>query len=161
MKIYVKKDKVLKLLGEGKVYSKKDLLLKELNAGVKPVAAAPTNITTTGDFFNTAAQNEHNPALGGTSAQLGQLNNKAEKNNGEGVEFHLPSNPTGAEKEVVRNAANNSALRDATVTVGDEASGVDSNLQTNSVAPRKVMDEMRTNSVPFTKSELTEFLKSL
>ena len=29
MKIYVKKDKVLKLLGEGKVYSKKDLLLRE------------------------------------------------------------------------------------------------------------------------------------
>ena len=30
-----------------------------------------------------------------------------------------------------------------------------------SVDSRKVMDEMRENSVPFTKSELTEFLKNL
>jgi hypothetical protein len=30
-----------------------------------------------------------------------------------------------------------------------------------SVESRKVMDEMRANSIPFTKSELTEFLKSL
>ena len=35
------------------------------------------------------------------------------------------------------------------------------NMQMSSVTPRKVMDEMRDNSVPFTKSELTEFLKSL
>ena len=27
--------------------------------------------------------------------------------------------------------------------------------------PKKVMDEMRENSVPFTKEEMTEFLKSL
>ena len=153
MKVYVKKDKALKLLGEGRVYSKKDLMLKE-GGFVKPVAAAPTNVTTTGDFFNTAAQNEHNPALGGTSAQLGQLNNKAEKNNGEGTNIELPSHPTGAQKQAVANM-------DATVTVGDEASGVDNGLQTNSVTPRKVMDEMRENSVPFTKAELTEFLKTL
>jgi hypothetical protein len=31
----------------------------------------------------------------------------------------------------------------------------------NSVTPRKVMDEMRANSVPFTKTELTKFLKSI
>ena len=160
MKVYVKKDKALKLLGEGRVYSKKDLMLKE-GGFAKPVAAAPTNVTTTGDFFNTAAQNEHNPALGGTSAQLGQLNNKAEKNNGEGTNIELPSHPTGAQKQAVANMANNPAFRDATVTVGDEASGINNGLQTNSVAPRKVMDEMRENSVPFTKAELTEFLKTL
>ena len=35
MKVYVKKDKALKLLGEGTIYSKKDLLLRELN-GINP-----------------------------------------------------------------------------------------------------------------------------
>ena len=116
MKVYVKKDKALKLLGEGKIYSKKDLLLREFgndNDG-------GTTVTST----DTTTPNQ------GLTDGVKQLNKTPQAD--------------AFEK-----------------TVGDEASGINNGLQTNSVAPRKVMDEMRRNSIPFTKKELSKFLNSL
>jgi len=157
MKVYVKKDKVLKLLGEGKIFSKKDLLLRELNqqmASTVSIQAAKNVNDGAMQFKQAKAQN---PTI--TQAM------------GAGDDMLTPATGT-KDNQLVTNANSQESLNntqsilnkmspeerentDVTYTDGSE------NMENSSVTPRKVMDEMRENSVPFTKSELTEFLKSI
>ena len=166
MKVYVKKDKVLKLLGEGKVYSKKNLMLKE-----EDMNGDSNTITLTNDGEGSDSKTPANELGTDAAKELNTVNAS-----GKNVQFNIQPN------RVAGITPNNTITQNGTkstpaVTVSQKdprlntliqknaqngyATNVVKGLQTNSVLPKKVMDEMRANSVPFTKTELTEFLKSL
>ena len=163
MKVYVKKDKVLRLLGEGKVYSKKDLVLKEMTGGEPLIGDVTANDEqlqgSTGLENAVNKQVATHPAADGFSTELGNLkqsNSSQQKGNGV-MSFTQDQLKDPNTKKLIDNAATTNPNMQVNIMKGNSANGV----QLASVAPKKVMDEMRENSIPFTKSELTEFLKSL
>ena len=147
MKVYVKKDKVLKLLGEGKVYSKKDLVLKEEEA-VGNVAYAP-NLSTAAMTANQQAAKT--PANKVQVISGGDLGNKNGQTRDVKVGFNTHDVNARHEVEQMVNKSNNPDKIDVVM---------DTNPLTQSL-DGSTLDEMRANSVPFTKKELTAFLKSL
>lgn len=158
MKVYVKKDKALKLLGEGKVYSKKDLILKEFKAGGNNVVATVPGATNVRQFVNKGAQTyNQNGNVGLIQGEMGQFDNQNDANTGEGLGVDLPVNATGQQISKVQNMANQPGNDDMKINLTPPTTETD---QTDSLGENKII-KMRENSVPFTKSELTEFLKSL
>ena len=157
MKVYVKKDKALKLLGEGKVYSKKELVLKE---AVGNVPYAP-NLSTAAMTANQQAAKT--PANKVQMISGGDLGNKNGQKRDVQVAFNTHDVNARHEVEQMVNKSDNPDDIDILMDTNPltQSSDGSTTLDTNSVTPRKVMDEMRANSVPFTKSELTAFLKSL
>lgn len=154
MKVYVKKDKALKLLGEGKVYSKKDLMLREGNNVVATVPGAK-NVR---QFVNQGAKTyNQNGNVGLIQGEMGQFDNQNDSNTGEGIGVDLPVNATGQQIAKVQNMANQPGNDDMKINLMSPTTETD---QANSLGESKII-KMRENSVPFTKSELTEFLKSL
>jgi len=161
MKILRFKNNQLQMLGEGKIYSKKDL---KLNEGNGFVATAP-NVRDVRQFVTQGSRMfNQNPSVKGVENQLGQMDHQNDSSTGEGIKVSLPANATGAQISKVQNMANKPENDDMTVDLTPPTSNTSSDsssLETNSVTPRKVMDEMRKNSIPFTKKELNEFLNSL
>ena len=158
MKVYVKKDKVLKLLGEGKVFSKKELMLKEdeklsLTAdeedGAEPVGNAVQKGVSELDSIGKDASYEIKPQ----NVAGGRVKPQTTVSNGAPLTptVTVNKNDPNLVNIVKTNTANGTGVK-----IQDVRGSVNS-----SVTPRKVMDEMRANSIPFTKSELTKFLKSL
>ena len=159
MKVYIKRDKVLKLIGEGNVYSKKDLVLKEGNGYTVDANSSNQQINNSGNAI-TAMKKAANMNPNGTST--------------------LDGGDIGPEKTTTNNAGDNSSIEvgpsvkptdidkiskdfpAAKIVYNKNAGKTNNNgVQLASVTPRKVMDEMRKNSIPFTKLELTEFLKTI
>jgi hypothetical protein len=158
MKVYVKKDKGLKLLGEGKVYSKKELMLKEFKAGGNNVVATVPGATNVRQFVNQGAKTyNQNGNVGLIQGEMGQFDNQNDSNTGEGIGVDLPVNATGQQIAKVQNMANQPSNDDMKINLTPPTTETD---QTDSLGENKII-KMRENSVPFTKSELTEFLKSL
>ena len=156
MKVYVKKDKALKLLGEGMVYSKKDLVLKE---AVGNVAYAPNLSTAAMTANQQAAKTPANKVQMISGGDLGNKNGQKRD-----VQVAFNTHDVNARHEVEQMVNKSDSPDDIDILMDTKPLTQSSNgstLDTNSVTPRKVMDEMRENSVPFTKSELTEFLKTL
>lgn len=165
MKVYVKKDKTLKLLGEGRIFSKKDLLLKEedLNGGTD-------TITLTNDGEGTDKKTPPNEMANDIKKELPKVNA-----GGKPVQFNVsPDDVAGVTPNTQLSQNSTQAPPSVNVSMNDPRltqmmqQNAKNGYSTNVVKPinssvdsRKVMDEMRENSVPFTKSELTEFLKNL
>ena len=159
MKVYVKKDKVLKLLGEGKVFSKKELMLKE-----NGITISQTTPTTPDAFINNsvAALNQ-TPNAKKTVIPTNMADNNP-KDDGPKLTLPKSSAMTGQGKTAAKNFVNQNKDNGQIEVVDDsKVNNASSNPLTTSEGKlnKKVMDEMRANSIPFTKSELTEFLKSL
>ena len=156
MKVYVKKDRLLKLLGEGKVYSKKELVLKEFfgdkndvnsNAHLGNIPYAQ-NMQQAGMLAKQqVAKNPTNPVQMISGGDLGNKNNQ--------------------KKDIVINTDTDTRnLKDVERVINNspDPDRYDIAINTNpaeSKNSKAVMDEMRANSIPFTKLELTKFLKSL
>jgi len=163
MKVYVKKDSVLKLLGEGKVYSKKDLVLREMdgdntNNDTVSINLAPDNKNTSISDLSRNAQTARTQVNAAGKQVVGDVN--IEDMEGISQPTIGPNDP-GSDMFVTAQDSSAPAIRQAGVAA---ANGKISNVRiplNQSVTSKKVMDEMRANSVPFTKSELTEFLNSL
>ena len=165
MKVYVKKDKALKLLGEGRIFSKKDLMLKEedLNGGTD-------TITLTNDGEGTDKKTPPNEMANDIKKELPKVNA-----GGKSVQFNVsPDDVAGVTPNTQISQNSTQAPPSVNVSMNDPRltqmmqQNAKNGYSTNVVKPinasvdsRKVMDEMRENSVPFTKSELTEFLKNL
>ena len=172
MKIYVKKDKALKLLGEGKVYSKKDLVLKEedntndasLGSNVGSSNGKPLQFdATNGQNATSASQIEKN--IANISSKSSSIPNKQARLDIGDVNWrttpNINKNEPGADVDITAQGNTQQDINKAVDQASKvRAGGVVMPLN-QSVTPRKVMDEMRANSVPFTKEEMTEFLKSL
>ena len=164
MKIYSKKNNGLRLLGEGRVFSKKQLVLREFdtdttsnNNDTVSVNLSPDNSNSNPSDLAKNAQTASTISAPGKKV-VGNVN--IEDVNGVSAPTISPNDPgsdmsikaNGNSSNDIKNAANAAAkARVANVTVPIR----------NSVTPRKVMDEMRKNSIPFTKSELTRFLKTI
>ena len=159
MKVYVKKDKALKLLGEGKVYSKKDLVLKEGNTNNPLIGdATPNDEKVNGvSGLETVANQQlsSHPAEDGVSVGLDSLTNSGQKLKGDGVSLTMTQDELKGNKPQLSSIAQQMPGAEVRIMRNQPT------MQVSSVAPKKVMDEMRENSVPFTKEEMTEFLKSL
>ena len=159
MKVYVKKDKVLKLLGEGKVYSKKELMLKEdgitAMVGKKDAPAgnlvnqARQTINTNSNVDSVYIPTEANSSMPGADKRM--VANNMQDTTLKTTSDKLNSNEL--------NKASQMGVEGMEVTKPNN-SGTQSN-SFESIKSRKVMDEMRKNSIPFTKSELTRFLKTI
>ena len=159
MKIYSKKNNGLRLLGEGRVFSKKQLVLKE--DGI--TAMVGKDDAPAGNLVNQARQTIN------TNSNVDSVYIPTEAN----------SSAPGAEKRTVSNNMQDTKLKTTSDNLNpntiNKASQVgvegvevtksnNSGTQSNSfesIKSRKVMDEMRKNSIPFTKSELTRFLKTI
>ena len=156
MKVYTKKNNGLRLLGEGMVFSKKDLLLREDgDNGNNPLIGDATpgdeQVQGASGLKNIVdKKTSENPTADGWSTELGNLNGgTSQQGEASGV--------IKISRQQLNNPETQAMLNRTKIT--------DPNMQVtvmnNSVTPRRVMDEMRANSVPFTKTELTKFLKSI
>lgn len=163
MKVYVKKDSVLKLLGEGKVYSKKDLVLREMdgdntNNDTVSINLAPDNGDTSISDISKTAQMAKTQVTAPGKNVVGNV--PIEDMDGISKPTISPTDP-GSDMYVASQDSSPTSIRQAGIAA---ANGRIANVRVplnQSITPKKVMNEMRANSVPFTKSELTEFLNSL
>ena len=162
MKIFVKTDKGLKKLGEGKIFSKNQLMLREFSQnGVTAVANPDGQNHTASQMLSNARRIAQKPGVKTVVMSSADTGIGATKN--------VPSNsPLSDVKKIIPlNKANDSVISQLTadgqgeVELTSDSNANNSALETNSVKPRKVMDEMRRNSIPFTKKELSMFLNSL
>lgn len=158
MKILVKKNNGFVNLGEGKIYSKKQLILKEKNELIGDVTSNDETIQGASGLQNAVnKKTAENPTADGWSTDLSNLKQgNSAQNNGNGVmKFTQNQLNQPGTKQLIDRAAQTNPNMQITVMKNN------SSLQTNSVTPRKVMDEMRKNSIPFTKKELHKFLMDL
>lgn len=152
MQVLVKNGDRLYSLGEGKIYSKKQVKLKEgLDASIG-----------TANGLQQAQMKAKNamaqPNVTSASGDLGKMDGQNDSNTGEGVKIQLPVNASTQQLNNVQSMAKNSANDDMEVEfVKNDAS---TNNGTNESIQNKKLVEMRRNSVPFTKKELSDFLAS-
>jgi hypothetical protein len=173
MKVYTKKNNGLRLLGEGMVFSKGQLMLKEqdgntndasLGADVGSSNGKPLQFdATNGKNATSASQIEKN--IANISSKTSSIPNKQARLDIGDVKWRTTSNindnEPGADVDITAQGNTQQDINNAVdQAVKVRAGGVVMPLN-QSVTPRKVMDEMRANSVPFTKTELTKFLKSI
>ena len=156
MKTYVKRNNKLIHIGEGRLFSKADLLLSEEEKNLPVDANVNNKQIQTGANALTALKNAANISPSKVST--------------------LDGGDIGPEKASTNNAGDNSSM---TIGPNTKASDVDriskelprtklvydaSNNQnstaTESISSKRIM-EMRRNSIPFTKKELGEFLRTL
>ena len=161
MKVYTKKNNGLRLLGEGMVFSKKDLLLREFgddNDGGTIVTSTDTTTPNQG-LTDGVKQLNKTPQADAFEKTVGGMDGNV-KDDGS----TLTLSKQAAQSAKGRQDVNNFVKMSQNTTNGDQNKVriVDTpNVQLSHKTPRKVMDEMRANSVPFTKMELTRFLKSI
>ena len=154
MKVYTKKNNGLRLLGEGMVFSKGQLMLKEEGV-IAQANKDGQDFESESEAVNSINQTLQKPGVDGVV-----LNKKDTP-----IARNTPYNKQLDDTQTViqKNQLNTSTLTDLVKDGNGEVLVKNNNggIENSSVAPRKVMDEMRANSVPFTKTELTKFLKSI
>jgi hypothetical protein len=159
MKILVKKDNGLVNIGEGKIYSKSQLKLNEIE----------------GDNGTTVTSTDTTTPNQGLADGVKQLNKAPQANAFEktvgGMDGNVKDDGTTLtmSKQVAQSAkgkqdANNFIKMSQNTTNGDQNKIRIVNtpsVQLSHKAPRKVLDELRKNSIPFTKKELHKFLREI
>ena len=157
MNILVKKNNQLVNLGEGRIYSKSQLRLNEdgENALIGDATPNDEKVSGTGSLQTTVNKEftEH-PQEDGVSIGLDALNNSGQKLKGDGTNIKMSQQQLAQNKAQISNLAAQMPGAQLTIMRGN-------GVINNSVAPRKVLDELRKNSIPFTKKELYNFLREL
>ena len=161
MKVYVKKDKLIKLIGEGKTYSKKNLILREGISGFEP--GAPNVSAAARDAATKLASNGNLSDVTGSADDVTQGNAASANGNIQDptITTDVKSPQSIQQTQNILNRMNPSEKANVDVKFIDGAKQKNNNMENSSVISRETLDEMRENSIPFTKSELTEFLKSI
>lgn len=163
MEIYVKKNNKLVNLGEGRIFSKKDLLLKEYDASANSkvtLTLNPNGGDVNSNQLPTMARNMFNRDPNATAATIQAddiegvtVPNFQQNDPRSDMKTQLPSDTNPA---TIQQAAKNGGTIELTKnTSTDNELGMGENKES-----KRVM-EMRENSIPFTKEELTSFLNSL
>ena len=166
MKVLVKKSNGLVNLGEGKIYSKKALILKEVDNN-----GDSNTITLTNSGEGTDFKSQPNELANDAKKELNTVNASGKKmqfsvppNSVAGVTPNMSLNQNSTQSPPSVNVSQNDP-RLTTLMQTNAKNGYTTNIvkgmQNSSVASRKVMDEMRRNSIPFTKKELHKFLTDL
>ena len=160
MKILVKTDKGLKILGEGKIFSKNQLRLNENELNV----TTNQSMTPQQSLRQSAKAINQDPRIGRTTTPTNYLDNRKDD---DAPALTVSASKTGTPETMraVNNYVRQNPDKGVITVVKDDSGNSNSNpytgMQNSSVAPRKVMDEMRRNSIPFTKKELHKFLRDL
>jgi hypothetical protein len=166
MKIFVKTDKGLRNLGEGRIYSKNQLRLIEADTN-----GDESTITLTNNGEGPDAKAPASELVNDANKELNIVNAGGKK-----TQFQVA--PTGVagvtpNTSLTQNSTQSAPAVDvskndprlATLIQKNAQNGYATNIVkgtvNSSVASRKVMDEMRNNSIPFTKKELNKFLREL
>ena len=160
MKILVKTDKGLKKLGEGKIFSKTQLKLNEIYGDDEETTVTSTSTTTPSQGLKDGVKQLNKaPQAKAFEKTVGGMDGNTKD---DGTTLTMT-------KQVAQSAqgmqnANNFIKMSQNTTNGDQNKIRILNTPSVQLAhrmPRKVMDEMRANSIPFTKKELSKFLKEL
>jgi len=149
MKIIVKKNNQLVNLGEGRIYSKSQLRLNELDANIGMANGIQQAQMKAKQLMN------RNAGVTSASADAGKLDGQKDTQGGEGIELKVPVNANGQQLAQADRMVKNQGADDAQITFTKPQDS--SSFGTNE---SKIV-EMRKNSIPFTKKELSSFLNSL
>jgi len=161
MKIFSKKDNGLRKLGEGKIYSKKDLTLNEAwTNGKVALTLNPNGQDVNASNVQTSAQNMLNNVPQATAVTL-----QADDVNGVTAPTFAPEDPRNdAVQNISAKKATSAAVQDLAKNGGTINITKDDPQQSSMGESKKTSDklvEMRRNSIPFSKKELSKFLRSL
>ena len=156
MQVIIKKNNKLVKLGEGRIYSKSQLKLNELNgldanltAGNVPINGIQQAQMRAKQFMN------QNAGVTSASADAGKLDGQNDTQGGEGVELRIPVNATGPQLAQAQRMVKDQGSDDAQITFTKPQTST-----SNGLGESKIV-EMRRNSIPFSKKELSSFLNSL
>ena len=152
MQVLVKKgDKLIKL-GEGRIYSKSDLKLNEAN-GIDANIGQANGIQQA--QMKAKQLMNRNAGVTSASADAGKLDGQKDIQGGEDIELKVPVNANGQQLAQAQRMVKDQGADDAQITFTKPQDS--SSFGTNE---SKIV-EMRKNSIPFTKKELSSFLNSL
>ena len=152
METFVKKNNKLIRIGEGKLLKKGEILLREENG-------VDANIGTANGIQQAQMKAKQlmnrNPGVNSASADAGKIDGQNDANSGEGIKLEVPVNATGKQLAQAQRMTKDQNADDAQITFTKD----NGNNGTSTNESRIV--ELRRNSVPFSKNELTKFLKSI
>ena len=148
METFVKKGNKLIRIGEGKLFKKGELMLKEDSAGLD-ANIGPANGIQQAQMKAKQLMNK-NPGVNSASADAGKLDGQSDSSSGEGVKLEVPVNATGKQLAQAQRMTKDQGADDTQITPANDGSTNESRIV-----------EMRKNSIPFSKKELTNFLKSI
>lgn len=162
MKIYAKKGDGLVKLGEGKIYTKSQLSLSE--AALSGFEQSAPNISAAArDASSKLAANGNLKDVTGSADDLtagsASASNGVVKDPSITVDVKSPQSISQTQGIVDRMTPDEKENTD--IQFVDSTKNGANGMMNSSVDPKATIDEMRENSIPFTKSELTEFLKSI
>ena len=143
MKILVKTNKGLKNLGEGRIYSKAQLKLNELDANIGTATGIQQAQMKAKQLIN------QNPSVDSASIESGKADGQNDSESGEGLKLEVPVNATGSQLAQAQRMTKDQDADDAQI------------MFTKSNTYESRVFEMRKNSIPFTKKELSKFLREL
>ena len=155
MKIFVKKDNGLKQLGEGRIYSKSQLKLNEFTNGKVSLTLNPNGQDVRASSVQTSAQNMLHQVPQATAVTV-----QADDIDGVTAPTFSASDPRNdtvqniAAKNATSAAVQNAAKNGGTIQITKD------DPQDNGLEESRII-EMRRNSIPFSKKELSNFLNSL
>lgn len=155
MEVLIKTNNGLQRLGEGKIFSKKQLKLREdIDAAIGSANGLQQAQQKAKKLIN------QNPSVDSASADLGKLDGQKDTSSGEGTKIQLPINASATQLNNVQQMSKNQANDDVEVEFTKNDTN-NSSSSTNESRKNRKLVEMRYNSVPFTKKELSSFLKSI
>lgn len=148
MNTYVKKGNKLVYIGEGKLYSKNELMLMTEAEGIDANIGQANGIQQA--QMKAKQVMNQNPGVTSASSDAGKLDGQEDRDSGEGVELKVPVNATGKQLAQAQKMTKDQSADDTKITFTKDSTTNESRLI-----------EMRKNSVPFSKKELTNFLRSI
>lgn len=156
MKIFIKKDKSLKPLGEGKIYSKSQLRLNEtFTNGKVSLTLNPNGQDVRASSVQTSAQNMLHQVPQATAVTV-----QSDDIDGVSAPTFSPSDPRNdTVQNIAAKNANGATIQQAAKNGGTIQITKD-DQQSDGLSESRLI-EMRKSSIPFTKGELSNFLRSL
>jgi hypothetical protein len=151
METFVKKDNKLVRIGEGRLFKKGELsLIKEdgIDANIDGANGIQQAQMKAKQLMN------KNPGVTSASSDAGKLDAQKDSNSGEGLELKVPVNATGNQLAQAQRMTKDQSADDAKITFTKET-------PSDGMTSESKIVEMRKNSVPFSKKELTNFLRKL
>ena len=141
-------------LGEGKLISPNKMKLKEgLDANLGMASGIQQAQAKARQLMN------QNPGITSASADAGKIDGQNDKGGGEGMKVEVPVNASGQQLANVQRMAQTQGNDDVQIQFTKTQNGTN-DLSTNEEKERKY-NELRENSVGFSKRELSAFLRSI
>ena len=156
MRVLVKENNRLKDLGEGQLFSKGQLKLNELG-GVQANIGMANGIQQA--QMRAKQLMNQNAGVTSASADAGKIDGQNDQQSGEGIELKVPVNANGQQLAQAQRMVKDQGADDAQITF-TKPQTPSSSMNNNGLGESKIV-EMRKNSIPFTKKELSSFLNSI